>query len=24
MRVAGKNWQFFFEERGISLQEIHS
>ena len=23
MRVAGKNWQFFFEERGISLQEIH-
>lgn len=24
LRVAGKNWQFFFEERGISLQEIHS
>ncbi|TYA32503.1 class I adenylate cyclase [Aggregatibacter actinomycetemcomitans] len=23
LRVAGKNWQFFFEERGISLQEIH-
>ena len=23
MRVAGKQWQFFFEERGISLQEIH-
>lgn len=22
LRVAGKNWQFFFEERGISLQEI--
>lgn len=24
LRVAGKNWQFFFEERGISLQEIHN
>lgn len=24
LRVAGKNWQFFFEERGISLQEIHT
>ncbi|TDQ57602.1 adenylate cyclase [Mesocricetibacter intestinalis] len=22
LRVAGKNWAFFFEERGISLQEI--
>lgn len=22
LRVAGKNWKFFFEERGISLQEI--
>lgn len=22
LRVAGKNWQFFFEDRGISLQEI--
>ncbi|MDO4429988.1 MAG: class I adenylate cyclase [Lonepinella koalarum] len=22
LRVAGKNWQFFFEERGISLQEV--
>ena len=22
--VAGKNWQFFFEERGISLQEIQN
>lgn len=22
LRVAGKNWQFFFEERGISLQEL--
>lgn len=22
LRVAGKNWQFFFEERGISLQQI--
>ena len=24
LRVAGKNWQFFFEERGISLQEIQN
>ncbi|QLB12191.1 adenylate cyclase [Bisgaardia hudsonensis] len=24
LRVAGKNWQFFFEDRGISLQEIHT
>ncbi len=24
LRVAGKNWQFFFEEQGISLQEIIS
>lgn len=24
LRVAGKNWQFFFEDRGISLQEIHN
>lgn len=24
LRVAGKNWQFFFEERGISLQELAS
>ena len=22
LRVAGKNWKFFFEERGISLQEM--
>ncbi|SPX40490.1 adenylate cyclase [Haemophilus influenzae] len=22
LRVAGKNWQLFFEDRGISLQEI--
>ncbi len=22
LRVAGKNWQFFFEEKGISLQPI--
>lgn len=22
LRVAGKNWQFFFEERGISLQQL--
>ena len=22
LRVAGKNWKFFFEERGISMQEI--
>ena len=22
LRVAGKNWQFFFEDRGISLQEV--
>lgn len=22
LRVAGKNWQFFFEERGLSMQEI--
>lgn len=24
LRVAGKNWQFFFEDRGISLQEIET
>lgn len=24
LRVAGKNWQLFFEERGISLQEVHN
>ncbi|QPB43339.1 class I adenylate cyclase [Rodentibacter haemolyticus] len=24
LRVAGKNWQFFFEERGISLQEVEN
>ncbi|MCU9999142.1 class I adenylate cyclase [[Pasteurella] aerogenes] len=24
LRVAGKNWQFFFEERGLSLQELHN
>lgn len=24
LRVAGKNWRFFFEDRGISLQEIHN
>ncbi|MFQ1022171.1 class I adenylate cyclase [Avibacterium paragallinarum] len=24
LRVAGKNWQFFFEERGISLQEVQN
>ncbi|STO54975.1 adenylate cyclase [Canicola haemoglobinophilus] len=24
LRVAGKNWQFFFEERGLSLQEMHN
>ncbi|MGC7559889.1 class I adenylate cyclase [Pasteurella sp. PK-2025] len=24
LRVAGKNWQFFFEERGISLQEVNT
>ena len=24
LRVAGKNWQFFFEERGITLQEIQN
>lgn len=24
LRVAGKNWQFFFEESGISLQEVEN
>ncbi|MBN6710426.1 class I adenylate cyclase, partial [Haemophilus haemoglobinophilus] len=24
LRVAGKNWKFFFEERGLSLQEMHN
>ncbi|OOF57556.1 class I adenylate cyclase [Rodentibacter myodis] len=24
LRVAGKNWQFFFEDRGISLKEIEN
>ncbi|OOF36828.1 class I adenylate cyclase [Rodentibacter heidelbergensis] len=24
LRVAGKNWQFFFEENGISLQEVEN
>ncbi|MBF0752516.1 MULTISPECIES: class I adenylate cyclase [unclassified Pasteurella] len=24
LRVAGKNWQFFFEESGVSLQEVEN